>query len=221
MKIEVILPVAQYDMALDLLEQIDRNITVPSDVHVIDNTGKTHVWMVPNNYNLHFYNSTTGRLNESWEIARAKLSPDTDFVTFMNDDIIIGKSFFQRVVGTFSIDRSIGIVVPKLVSSPEEVAPGPVNYNQPPHYILEAAAFTIKKSVLDKIPPVPWQRVTTFYGDNWMWAHTRDQGYCIMQDTGNCMYHYVGVTVLERGFRTIKKKEYNEWGQIKKEVWGR
>lgn len=220
MKIEVILPVAQYDMALDLLGMIDRNTTVPSDVHIIDNTGLTHVWTVPNKYQIRFHHSTTGRLNESWEIGRAQLSPDTDYVTFLNDDIVIGKWFFRRVVETFEVDKSIGIVVPNSVPTPEAVTELPVNYVQPPHWKLEAAAFTIKKSVLDKIPPLPWERITTFYGDNWMWAHTRDQGYYIMEDTGNCMHHYVGVTVLERGFRKIKKKEYNEWGRIKKEIWG-
>lgn len=220
MKIEVILPVVQYDMAMDLLSKIDINTTTPDRVILVDNTNRTHFWMVPKNFEISYLSTTTGRLNESWEVARQHLQPDTDYVTFLNDDIIIGKWFFRRVVDTFSIDRSIGIAVPHLVDTPEAVSEQPINYNQPPHWILQAAAFTIKKSILDKIPPLPWQRVTTFYGDNWMWAHTRDQGYCIMEDTGNCMYHYVGVSVLERGFRTIKKKEYNEWQQIKKEVWG-
>jgi len=220
-KIEVILPVAQYDMALSVLEKIDQNTTTPSDVHVIDNSADyDRLWPNSDKFHLDVLRSTTGRLNESWEVARAKLDRDTDYVTFLNDDIIIGDWFFQRVVNTFSIDGSIGIVVPHLVTKPEEVIEGAVSYNQPPHWVLEASAFTIKKSILDKIPPVPWKRITTFYGDNWMWAHTRRQGYCVMQDTGNNMYHHVGVTVRERGFRSIKKKEFNEWALIKKEVWG-
>ena len=127
--------------------------------------------------------------------------------------------FFRRVIDTFSVYEKIGIAVPHLVPTPEEVVEGQVTYRQPEHWVLEAAAFTIRKSVLDKIPPVPWERITTFYGDNWVWAHTRRQGYTIMGDTGNCMYHHVGVTVRERGFRSIKKKEFNEWALIKKEVW--
>jgi len=221
MKIEVIIPVAQYDMALSLLRRIDKNTISPSIVHVINNTDlPQRLWPNSDKFLTEVLWSTTGRLNESWEVARAKLSRDTDYVTFLNDDIIIGDWFFQRVVNTFSIDRSIGIVVPHLVTKPGAVIEGAVSYNQPPHWILEASAFTIKKSILDKIPPVPWKRITTFYGDNWMWAHTRRQGYCVMQDTGNNMYHHVGVTVMERGFRKIKKTEFNEWALIKKEVWG-
>ena len=220
MKIEVILPVAQYDMALDLLEKIDQNTTTPSDVHVIDNTGFTHFWMLPDNFNLLFLSSTTGRLNESWEIARAKLSPDTDYVTFFNDDIIIGDWFFQRTIETFKAVGNCGIVCANIVKTPKEVKKGKVRHVVGDDKRIKACAFTIRKDILDKIPSIPWERITTFYGDNWVWAHTTRMGYCWAMDMGNNVYHYVGKTVLERGFRSIKKKEYNEWELIKKEVWG-
>jgi len=219
MKIEVVIPVAQYDLAIALLEMIEANTRPPDRVLIVNNTNKTHLWMIPNNFEIDYFYTKTGRLNESWEVARAQLQPDTDFVTFLNDDIIIGDWFFQRVIETFKANKDVGIVIPNGVDTPEEVKKGKIEYFEAEPKIIEAAAFTIRKEVLDKIPPVPWKRITTFYGDNWVWAYTKNMGHRIMKDLGNTMHHYVGVTVKERGYRSLKRTEFNEWGRIKKEIW--
>ena len=220
MKIEVILPVVQYDLALNLLKQIDKNTTRPSNVHIIDNTETTHFWDVFENFNLHFHHSTTNRLNESWEIGISKLLPETEYVTFLNDDIIIGNWFFQRIKETFAAIKDCGIVCAQLVGEPDQVLKGAVRFRVERKKMFPACAFTIRRDVLDKIPRFPWERISTFYGDNWVWAHTKQMGYCWASDTGNRMYHYVGKSILQKGFRKLKRPEKNEWEKLKKEVWG-
>jgi hypothetical protein len=218
MKIEVVIPVVQYGLAMDLLTKIDSNSLVPQRVIVIDNTNKSHFWLKPQNFELDFYHSTTGRLNESWEVARSKLSAGTDYVSFLNDDIIIGDWFFQRVIETFEANTNCGIVCPNTVDTPEKVSKGKVRYKTQQRKMFEPQAFTIRKKILDKIPPAPWKRVTTFYGDNWIWKHVKDMGYSWGKDLGNNIYHYVGQSVLQFGFRSIKKSELNEWNRIKRKM---
>lgn len=220
MKIEVILPAVNYGLAMSLLDMIDHNTCPPSRVILIDNTERTHVWMMPENFDLVFRHSTTKRLNESWEIGRAELSPGTDLVTFLNDDIIIGDWFFQRVIETFKANEFFGIACPNIVKDPSKVKLGKVNYTVGRRHKLEACAFTIKKEILDTIPPVPWKRITTFHGDSWVWDHTKRKAYSWGKDEGNNIFHYIGQSILKFGFRALKKPEFNEYEKIKKETWG-
>jgi hypothetical protein len=220
-KIEVVIPVVQYDLAVDLLDQIDGNILTPDRVLVVDNGGSTPLWGSYKNFELSVLYSQTGRLNESWEVARAQLSPDTDYVAFFNDDIIIGNWFFQRIMETFASYSRYGIACPNVVLEPEGVKKGKVDYRTGRRWKMESCAFVIKKEILDKIPAVPWERITTFYGDDWVLRHTRELGYFWGMDLGNNIYHYIGKTVQERGFRSLKKPEFNEWQKILQETWGK
>jgi len=222
MKIEVILPVVQYDLAVALLKQIEANTYSPRRIIIIDNTDMVYSfpWIYTTKFPMEKFYSTTGRLNESWEIARSKLSPDTDYITFLNDDIIIGSWFFQRVIETFKSNKKYGIVCPNTVDSIDKVVKGKVRYYTQTKKMFEPWAFTIKKKILDKIPTIPWERVTTFYGDNWIWKHVNNMGYWWGKDLGNNIYHYVGQSVLDFGFKSLKGPERNEWKKIRKEVWG-
>lgn len=220
MKIEVVIPVVQYNLALALLGMISNNSLLPSRVIIIDNTKGTHFWDHYQEMPIDYYYSTTGRLNESWEVARSKLSPDCDYVTFLNDDLIIGNWFFQRVIETFKSNENYGIVCPNTVDSPNKVSKGKVYYCTEKKKMMEPWAFTIKKEILDKVPSIPWKRVSTFYGDNWIWKYTSDMGYWWGKDLGNTIYHYVGQSILEFGFKSLKGPEREEWNKIKQEIWG-
>ena len=222
MKIEVIMPVVQYGLAMDLLFQIDKNTLLPDRVIIIDNTSRLHVWGVDfPQLPVDIYHSTTGRLNESWEIARSKLSPDTDYVTFLNDDIIIGDWFFQRVIETFQANPKYGIVCPNTVDHPDKVLKGKAKYALGRSGKLEGWAFTIRKDILDKIPPLPWERISTFCGDTFIWDHVKRMGYHWGKDLGNTIYHYVGQSVLKFGYRKLKRPDRNEYEKIKQETWGK
>jgi GT2 family glycosyltransferase len=156
-------------------------------------------------------------LNESWEVARSHLKKDADYVSFLNDDIIVGDWFFQRVYETFQANPNCAVACP--ISRPfiHQVVKGKVQYNVMKK--RDACAFTIRREVLDRIPPVPYNRITTFHGDDWVWNHTKKFGYKWVVDIGNSICHLVGMSVRRKGLREIKKKESNEWKAIYREVF--
>ena len=82
----------------------------------------------------------------------------------------------------------------------------------------EGPAMTFKKSVLDTLPPIPHERIATFYGDDWFWRHCYKRGFPWFRDLGNVVFHHVGSSILKLGFRAHKKKEWNEWQKIKAEL---
>ena len=231
-RIEVVIPVVNYDLALTLLDQIESNTHPVTDVHIVDNTGKTHLWSLPDTFNLHFYFSKTGLVNESLELGRTKVSKDCDFVAFLNDDLIIGNWFFQRLVETFESNSTIGIACGNtntangkgcnfVPGSDHPMRKGTVDIRlQRPRYRMDGWAFAIRKEILDKIPPIPHERITTFCGDTWLFEHMVKLGYCWAKDYGNNLFHYVGMSTLKGGFRDIKKSERNEWDKIRAETWG-
>jgi len=228
MKIEVIMPVIQYELAMPLLEQINANTRPPERVIIIDNICKTHVWYPFENFIMEFYFTETKKVNESWELGRSLISPDCDYVTFLNDDLIIGSWFFQRVIETFESRESFGVVIPNTVDRIDKVKKGRVDIksreeermDRPNMREFEGWAFTIRKEILDTVPPIPYDRISTFHGDDWIWEHIKRMGYSLGKDLGNNIYHYVGQSINKLGFRDIKKSEHNEWVKIREELWG-
>jgi hypothetical protein len=221
MKIEVIIPVVQYDLAMDLLHQINENTRPPDRVIIINNTQQSPSWYPFENFIMEFYHTETSMVNESWELGRSLISPDCDYVTFLNDDLIIGSWFFQRVIETFEANEKYGIVCPNTVDHPNKVFPGKVEYVVGRSNKLEGWAFTIRKDLLDQVPPLPWERISTFCGDSLIWDHVKRMGYSWGKDTGNNIYHYVGQSILKFGYRRLKKPDRTEYEKIKQEIWGK
>jgi len=219
MKIEVIIPVINCDMADALLNQIDFNTIKPSRVIVIDNTSRGYHWRVSEDFDLNICYSKTGLVNESWELGRSKVSQDTYCIAILNDDLIIGDWFFERILDTFESNNECAIACPNTVDKITKVEEGPVEYRFDGNKRMPGWAYVIRKDVFDQVPPIPYDRITTFCGDSWYWGHIKRMGYVWGKDLGNNIYHYVGTSVLPLGFRNIKKKERNEWLKIKHETW--
>ena len=216
MYIDIVLPVVNYRLGYHLLKSIEANTLLPREVLVIDNnlSGKPFVFKT-NKFSVVRLKSMTGRLNESWEVARSRLRKDSDYVSFLNDDIIVGDWFLQRVYETFRANSKCGVACPLSHPFIHEVVKGKVRYSVMKK--RDACALTIRKDLLDKIPPVPYNRITTFHGDDWLWFYTKKLGYEWMVDEGNAICHFVGISVRRKGFREIKKKEKNEWDRIFRE----
>jgi len=218
MNIDVIIAVVNKALAYQLLKSVEVNTLLPRRLIIVDNSSGEPFGFKTDKFDVSLYKSKSGRLNESWEIARSVLTKDSDYVSFLNDDIIIGDWFFQRVYETFQSYSSCGVACPRTCQFIHEVRKGKVNYHQMKR--RDACAFTIRKGLLDKIPPVPYKHLTTFHGDDWFWFHTRKLGYSWMLDLGNPIYHFVGVSILKLGLRRLKAKERNAWLGIFKEEFG-
>jgi len=215
---EVVVPVVNPDMMGELLKSISANTLLPKRVIIIDNTKlplEEIFKYIPNNgVIVEVYYSKTSFVNESLNLGITKLSKDCDYATFLNDDVILSDCFFQRNLELFQ-DKMCGVACPNTVDSMDELKNGKVNsvcMNK-----REGWALSIRKSILDKIPLFPSDRVATFHWDDWIWYHVLEQGLLWHKDFGNTIYHAVGSSILRLGFRYHKKKERNEFQLIAKE----
>ncbi|MHA2218586.1 MAG: glycosyltransferase family 2 protein [Candidatus Hodarchaeales archaeon] len=215
MNITVIIPVVNSKLATSLLRNIENNTLLPKEVIIVDNNPGNKLFRFDTDkFLISYYYTKSKRLNESWEVARQHLSDSCEYVSFLNDDIIIGDWFFQRVYETFLVNQKCGVACPRTCFS-EDITKGRINY-----HIMnkrDACAFTIRRGLLDKIPPIPYKKLTTFHGDDWIWTYVHKFGFNWMQDLGNPVFHHVGVSILRLGFRRLKRKERNIWLAMEKE----
>ncbi len=212
---EVIIPVVNIDLANLLMASIEKNTLKPKRVIIINNSESKPIPIkLSSHFPIDVYHSTTGLVNESLNIGISMVSEDCDYVSILNDDIILGDWFFDRILKTFNKFPDCGVALPLQVFDLKHL----VQYNM--EYIpvskREGPAMTIKKSVLDHIPPIP-SALKIFFGDDWIWVWTvYNLSKYWYKDVGNTIYHAVGSTV-----RTLKynithlRKERIEWYKIK------
>ena len=139
--------------------------------------------------------------NESWNYGISKLDDDCDLVSILNDDILLNRYFFEKVVFTFKRFKYAGVVCPFTVNDRRDMQyftkNGSIFQKMTKR---EGWAFTIKKSLLDQIPPIPAQ-LKTFCGDDWFWHYTHKKGLFWYKHIGNCIFHHVGAAVRKLGVR--------------------
>lgn len=216
---EVIVPVVNFELMKLLVESIYANTLLPKKIILIDNSkrpaGDIFKFVPFNNHTVKgVYYSKTGLVNESLNLGIDHVSKDCDFVTFLNDDVILSDCFFQRNLELFK-NKDCGVACPFTITSIDEMKNGKAE----PKMLRkrEGWAFTIRKTLLDGIPPIPCERIATFHGDDWIWYHTVPKGNFWFKDIGNVIYHQVGASVDRLGFKKHKRKERNAFIEIAKE----
>lgn len=216
-RFEVIIPVVNPDMMGELLKSISANTLLPKRVIIIDNTKlplEEIFKYIPNNgIIVEVYYSKTSFVNESLNLGITKLSKDCDYVSFLNDDVVLTNCFFQRNLEVFQ-NKECGVACPRTVHSMNELNKGRVNVG-----IMkkrEGWAMSIRKDLLDKIPPFPADRIATFHFDDWYWFYLiKEHNLFWFKDRGNVIYHHVGSSIAKLGFKKHKKKERNEFNLIR------
>jgi len=217
---EVIIPIVNLDLLRKLLKSIYENTLKPKRIIMIDNSKRRPdriFKQVPlgersNGCFIEVCYSKTGLVNESLNLGREYLSKDCDYVSFLNDDVILLNCFFQRNLEVFEYNKNCGVAVPRTVHTIEEMKKG--KFNSQLVRKREGWAMTIRKSLLDTIPPIPCERIATFHGDDWIWYHTVPNSMHWFKDVGNVIYHQVGASIDRLGFKKHKGKERCEFRQI-------
>ena len=206
---EIIIPVTiNYEMAQDLLCSIEANSILPSRVIIIDNSeGDQKGFAYKTNlFQLDIYRDGFRRYcNHAWNTGIERLSKDCKFVSILNDDIVLGPYFFEKIKYVFDNNPRAGAACPLCIDNPGYVLSElrKINKDKNANKVnrmrhREGGAFTIRKDVLDQIPPIP-EELTTFYGDNWFWWWTYKRGYLWMKNSMNIIYHLGSVTVKALG----------------------
>jgi len=191
----VVIPVIKDKWLGQLLEKIQMNITKPTEIIVIDNSetdvckpicerfsDALNIRYLPQKKNL--------GVNASWNLG-IKLAQN-EFVSVLNDDIIIHDEFFEMILQTFEAFPSCGLVVPNTILNPKLVQP-PTDAPKVSFLPMrEGWAFTIRRSlVVDS--PIP-EEFFTFCGDDWLYHKVIEKGFWPFKITNNNIFHHVGIS---------------------------
>lgn len=221
MSFQVIIPVVNIEMFDTLLNNIFENTILPSSIIIINNS--TYHINLPNSSYILFRliePKIPMYVNDSWNMGISHLSK-CDFVSILNDDIEIPKFFFERIANGFKNFPKAGVICPCTVTSKGSIVDFPIINNYTKMKKKEGWAFTIRKDILDTIPPIH-PLLKLFYGDDWFWWHVyRGGSGCLWyKDCGTVIYHAVGSALrkmcsTERNIQ--KKREKILWYNMKTE----
>jgi hypothetical protein len=122
------------------------------------------------------------------------VNDDIQYVTVLNDDLLIQSNFFETTAEIFENHLKCGVVCPVTVTR-KEALHYPIPTTHPEGMARrEGWAFTIRKWLWDKIKPIP-QDLTTFCGDDWLWHWTHRKGFIWRYNLKTKVYHYGSTTV--------------------------
>ena len=212
MKIAVIIPVVNQNLANSLLASIERNSIKPIKILIIDNTSVKVGYKYPSNLPITYFKPYKPMsVNESWRYGFENIGK-CDAVAVLNDDLVLNKEFFYRTARALT-PKGVGVSCPFTVSNLDELR----EYPRDKFEIVgmgkrEGWAFTVKKSVLDQLPPLPDHVVKTFYGDDWIYFWTAKlRRWEWVKDKNNWVWHKGSVTVKRLGLAKMQKREKNAY----------
>jgi len=226
MRLDVIIPVVNTDLAERLLIELGQGSSLPSKVIIIDNTPNKDFSYIGDRFDVQHLESSTGLVNESWNIGIAESTADV--ISILNDDIIINDHFIRRVKDGFDKHPKCSVICPKTLTknNPQWRKIMSVREEGPSRWTgmgkREGWAFSIRRSFLDKIPSIPHDELTIFCGDDWYWYWSYELGYYWLKDLNNVVYHHVGASMT----KTLEdKKKYHLIGKREKKrfckIWNK
>ena len=198
-KFNVVCPVVNVNLALDMLDSIKQNIVHPSKIIIIDNseTGFDYKTTVKG-LNVWIYSNFEKKLgvNESWIRGASIVDPDCEYISFLNDDILLKKYFFEKLDRAFQTFKDFGVICPATVNDLDKFNRLSAFSERFVHMKKrEGWSFTIRRKLYDKIPLIPFDRFSTFCGDDWLWFWTYRLNYIWAKDVSNIIYHKVGASM--------------------------
>jgi hypothetical protein len=204
--IEVILPVIRPELAALLLKDMEANELRPGRVILIDNTPDG--WMPDTKLNLLYARHSrlmTG-VNASWNLGAHILRPETQYVSFLNDDIRVNPLFFKNIVSAFKWLSGAGAVCPQTMDNMSALDVSDARLTISQMRRREGWAFTLRRELLDRIPPIP-EALKIFCGDDWYWRWTYRLGYAWVKQLGNWVYHKPGASADPAFQRALKAEK--------------
>lgn len=211
MSITVIVPSVYLPLASAMIASIERNTVLPSQVILLDNSslcGVSFPQVLSYKVNLlTIRNDPPLSVNASWNLGISKVAIDCNFICILNDDIILGPTFFARMLHSMKGLKRCGVYCPHTVTDIDAM-----HYAHPglPYIQMrkrEGWAMCARAFLLRECPPIPDDKLKTFYGDDWIWIHTVSKGWMWWKDMHNVIYHAVGATTREFDLTESKKEE--------------
>lgn len=195
--ISVVIPVMNSEHETrELFEQISKNTVLPHEIFLVDNASNERFYKYPKIFsklNIKYirYDENRG-VNIPWNEG---ISQSTgQFITFLNNDIIITKYFFEKICKTLISYTDIGVVVPYTVSNKEHLYEDNIDPILEPLDKREGWAFTIRREITEKSGQIPFP-FKIYYGDDFLFLWAKKLGYRWVKIMNNPIYHYGSLTV--------------------------
>jgi len=222
--ITVVMPVLGHiKLTNNMLRMMSNNIVKPEMVIIFDNDYKSNLGSIIEKYRgelniCYIKNNTNIGVNPCWNegILRSK----TPLISILNNDLLISKYFFKKIIETYNENDKYGIICPNTIknrATVETTNDDKVIVNKMGK--REGWAFTIRKDLTNKMDPIP-EELKIYCGDDYLFKKCRDLEYKAVKIMNNYIYHFGGVTVSGHfGKRTPLKEEKVIWSDIlKKEI---
>jgi len=220
--ISVIIPVLNNGFLVkNLLTDIKNNIEKPKEIFVIDDGSiediKSIIFEFKDLKIKYIRHNKTMGFN--YVCNEGKKLSTGDFISFLNDDIIINKYFFKKIRESFLVDWRIGIVCPSTVKNKKivlETKDIPVVLSDMKK--REGWAYTARRSFLKRIQPIP-SILRTYCGDDYIFYCAKRLTYYCKKMTNNYIFHYGGLTVGKtKECSGERKKEKIKWNEYKSKM---
>ncbi len=209
LSVSAVIPVVQTELAVALIAQIAGNTKRPERIIIIDNSDEGFD-PISDISVIHIRHKERIGVNESWNIG-VSLS-NMDVVAILNDDIIIGNRFFERMTQALQLKKRAAVACPMVVLNKWFVGESD-RIMIVPMLLREGCAMVIKKEILDRIPKIP-KELETFCGDDWYWYWTHRLGYRWIGVDSVRIFHYVGRSLDDLGLRDCMKGEKRKFLKI-------
>jgi hypothetical protein len=213
-KTAIIMPVTQTDLAgqvmkdlqngtvppdrMIIIDDSDNGFTIPSEVKFDVEYWKTEKWLGVNAY---------------WNWGVSKLN-DEDFVMILNDDVILHNRFLEMILIAMARHKKLCVVCPTQVVSPEFVGGSDIIQCEFMDR-REGLAFTFRRYILDRIPPIP-EELVMYFGEDWYWHHTAVRAYYWGKVITNRIYHYHSLGANQRGLKRYLRPDREAFERLTK-----
>jgi len=204
-----------------LLNNILENEIHPREIILIDDCSTEDVKSLIGKYKKlkikYIRHSSNKGVNYSWN--EGMKSAKTPIVTILNNDIIINKFFFKKIIDAYNTNDSWGIICPRTLSKPKNIK---TSKDEP--IILhnmkkrEGWAWSARMEFIKKIKPIP-DFLRTYCGDDYLFFCAKKLGYSTLKMMNNFIYHYGGKTVsVTKACSGERQKEKKLWLPYKQKL---
>jgi len=211
--ISVVIPVYNnINYTRSLLDNIKENVVLPDEIIIIDDgSQENYITLVdshPGTKIRYFKNDINKGYNAS--VNRGISLALHPIVSVLNNDIIINKFFFKKIIEVMQ-DKSIGLCVPNTITGKDLY-----DVDEPP--IIESLhqregwAYTIRKAVAINGGYIPVD-LKHFFGDDWFYIKSKKLDYLNVKILNNTIYHYSGMT-LGRQLKSLLNNDKAVWRNI-------
>jgi len=201
-----------------LLNNILQNKVLPQKIILIDDCSIENIRNLVKKYKSlpieYIRHSSNKGVNYSWNEGMQKTT--TPIVSVLNNDIIINKFFFKKIINAYNNNPNWGIVCPKTTKQSKSVK---LNIDEPVNLQnmgkREGWAWTARMSFVKRIDPIP-SFLKTYCGDDYVFFCARSLGYSALKMMNNVIYHYGGKTV--RATKGERKRDKKKWLPYKRKL---